>query len=199
MLANTRSVAEALAYLAPLELVTSSTMVADAAGFLAGTLLITRGKVGQVLLDKTREEKMELLAAIFASMNFKFVFLPNALRLVFARVSIEGSMASSRSVVPIFAAFIDAYIAANPAHAPRRESVHLLCYSCLLLGVDRFNPQVKSKMTKREFSRNNRSVLDSEHYDLAYLDRMYDNICHLGPVAHPRKGRRPADALATLT
>ena len=67
------------------------------------------------------------------------------------------------------------------------------------LGVDLFNKHVKDKMTKREFSRNNRSVLDDEHYDLAYLDRIYDNIKELGPIVHPRKELTAVDALAALT
>jgi hypothetical protein len=118
---------------------------------------------------------------------------------MFSKLSIEGSMTSSRAIAPIFRAFIDRYTECNPEHAPKRESVHLLCYSLLLLSVDHFNPHVRDKMTKREFSRNNRSVLDAEHYDLGYLDRIFDNVCIWGSVYQPGKLRQASDALETLT
>lgn len=95
MLANTRSVQDALAYLTTFELCQGNAN-ADSAKFLAGTALVSRAKVGLELIGKTKEEKIEILSAVFSRLDFKWVFLPNALRTVFSKVSIEGTMASSR-------------------------------------------------------------------------------------------------------
>jgi hypothetical protein len=171
----------------------------DVAGFLRGTDLVLRQKIGQELLATPKACQRGFLATLLGGQDYTFVFLPAALRMLFSKVSIEGNMTSSQAVAPVFAAFLDRYVLLNPEHSPMRESLHLLCYALLLLSIDQFNPHVKIKMTKREFSRNNRSVLDTEHYDLAYLDRLYNNVCQLGPIAQPRKALSALDALAALT
>lgn len=199
-IANGRGgVGDALAYLDTFGL--CSTEPAAAARFLrqpASLRLISRQAVGRYVLRAAAQDQPTLLRGIMAGQNYTCVLLPDALRLLFSVVSIEGAMTSSRAIAPVFQAFIDRYLDCNPEHRPRRESAHLLCYSLLLLSVDRFNPHVKDKMTRREFSRNNRSVLEAEHYDLGYLDQIYDNVCEWGSVFQPAPRRQPADAIASL-
>jgi hypothetical protein len=177
----------------------SAATAEDTAVFLRGTDLVMRNQVGKALLETPKEDKPRFLARLLEGQDYTFVFLPSALRLMFSKLSIEGSMTSSQAVAPVFSAFLDRYVHLNPEHAHKRESLHLLCYALLLLSIDQFNPHVKFKMTKREFSRNNRSVLEMEHYDLAYLDRLYTNVCSLGPIAQPRKLLSAGDALSSLT
>jgi len=77
----------------------------------------------------------------------------------------------------------------NPECGLSRENIALLCYSLLLLSVDLYSPHVKNKMSKREFIRNNRQVMDDVSTDV--LSDMYDDVYLNGHVvAGDRRGER---------
>lgn len=53
------------------------------------------------------------------------------------------------------------------------EAIYVLCFALMLLSTDLLNPQIKNKMSKREFIRNIRhalSVSDDEYYGHLYDD-----------------------------
>ena len=61
------------------------------------------------------------------------------------------------------------------------DTVHVLCYSLILLSVDLTSPCVKNKMSKREFIRNLRPTVIGINDET--LGHMYDNIYLNGHVA----------------
>ena len=66
------------------------------------------------------------------------------------------------------------------------DTIFILCHSLILLSVDLCSPHVKNKMTKREFVKNLRGVVDDASYD--FIGDLYDNIFLEGHVAvHPGK------------
>ena len=61
------------------------------------------------------------------------------------------------------------------------ESVFILCHSLILLSVDLSSPHVKNKMTKREFVKNLRGLVQGLETD--YLGDLYDNVYLEGHIA----------------
>ena len=81
------------------------------------------------------------------------------------------------------------------------DVITIICYSLILLSVDLSSPQVKNKMSKREFIRNVCRAIQRENDGLnqagdhvvqvAMIDRdfaghLYDNIYLVGHVAPQR-------------
>lgn len=63
------------------------------------------------------------------------------------------------------------------------ETVYILCYSLILLSVDLYSPQVKRKMSKREFIKNLRDIAFGATRD--FIGDLYDNIYLQGHIAQP--------------
>ena len=71
------------------------------------------------------------------------------------------------------------------------DHIAVLCYSLLLLSVDLYSVHVKTKMSKREFIRNNRQVLQDANRDT--LSDIYDDVYingHIVPNCTQMKGHR---------
>ena len=61
------------------------------------------------------------------------------------------------------------------------ESAFILCHSLILLSVDLSSPHVKNKMTKREFVKNLRGLIQGPCTE--YLGDLYDNVYLEGHIA----------------
>lgn len=53
-----------------------------------------------------------------------------------------------------------------------------MAYSVILLNTDAHNPQVKKRMTKMDFLRNNRGINNNEDLPEEFLSQIYDDIVH---------------------
>ena len=56
------------------------------------------------------------------------------------------------------------------------DVAYVLAYSVVMLNTDAHNPQVKKKMTKADFVRNNRGINDGADLPEAFLAALYDRI-----------------------
>ena len=56
------------------------------------------------------------------------------------------------------------------------EAAYVLAYSVILLNTDAHNPQVKRRMTKADFIRNNRGINDGTDLPEELLSAIYDEI-----------------------
>jgi len=56
------------------------------------------------------------------------------------------------------------------------EAAYVLAYSTILLNTDAHNPQVKHRMTKLDFIRNNRGINDGTDLPEDLLTAIYDEI-----------------------
>ncbi len=72
--------------------------------------------------------------------------------------------------------------------------MQLLCFALLILSMDLHNPRVKTKMSKREFVRSLRGVLDDDDV----LTQLYDHVFLYGHIGEPRRPRGARQALARL-
>lgn len=56
------------------------------------------------------------------------------------------------------------------------DTAYVLAYSVILLNTDQYNPQVKKRMTKADFRKNNRGINDNANLDDDFLDSIFDSI-----------------------
>ena len=56
------------------------------------------------------------------------------------------------------------------------DAAYVLSYSVILLNTDAHNPQIKKRMTKEEFYRNNRGINDNVDLPQDSLSDIYDEI-----------------------
>lgn len=56
------------------------------------------------------------------------------------------------------------------------DTAYVLAYSTILLNTDAHNPQVKHRMTKTDFLKNNRGINDGADLPEEFLHSIYDEI-----------------------
>lgn len=56
------------------------------------------------------------------------------------------------------------------------DAAYVLAYSTVMLNTDAYNPQVKNRMTKADFIKNNRGINDGADLPEDLLLSIYDNI-----------------------
>ncbi len=56
------------------------------------------------------------------------------------------------------------------------DTAYILAYSTILLNTDAHNPQVKNRMTKLDFKKNNRGINDGSDLSEELLSSIYDEI-----------------------
>lgn len=72
--------------------------------------------------------------------------------------------------------FAERYLKCNPGSFKSADVAYVLSYSMILLNTDLHNPQVKQKMTKDAFLKNNRGINDGGDLPDEVLGATYDRI-----------------------
>lgn len=62
------------------------------------------------------------------------------------------------------------------AHPNRKDTAYVLAYSVIMLNTDAHNPQVKKRMTKADFLKNNRGINDGADLPEELLSGIFDGI-----------------------
>lgn len=57
-----------------------------------------------------------------------------------------------------------------------KDAAYVLAYSVIMLNTDLHNPQVKKRMSKEDFIKNNRGINDNKDLDREFLESIYDDI-----------------------
>lgn len=133
------------------------------------------GKSVSEFLDTRRD----VLQEIVNMQHYEGVFLPVALRQFFERVYPPEQRGEFLDT--LLNKFSIRFCATNPSTSLTPESVFILCHSLILLSVDLSSPHVKNKMTKREFVKNLRGLIQGPGTE--FLGDLYDNVYLEGHVA----------------
>ena len=74
--------------------------------------------------------------------------------------------------------FASRYCECNPQQElfASADTAYVLAFSVIMLTTDLHSSQVKKKMTKEEFIKNNRGINDSEDLPHDYLSKIYEEI-----------------------
>ncbi|BFZ14710.1 hypothetical protein BsWGS_17749 [Bradybaena similaris] len=125
------------------------------------------------------QQRPDVLECLVQLQNFQNQFLPNALRKFFREVSAPRERGNTLTMM--IENFSQRFCACNPKLGLSKDAIFILCFSLIMLSVDLCSPQVKNKMSKREFIKNTCRAVSELSGDLA--GHMYDNIYLAGHVA----------------
>ncbi|KAL5112575.1 F-box only protein 8 [Taenia crassiceps] len=126
------------------------------------------------------EASPDVLDEVIRLKDFRSAFLPDALRSLFTELPSPEN--DTHNFIPrLLERFSEHFARCNPHIGLHPDVVYVLCFSLLMLSKDFASPQIKNKMSKREFIRNTRRAVPSA--DVELLGHFYDNVYMEGDIA----------------
>ena len=145
---------------------------AAVAAFLASTPGLDKAAVGEYLGERD-EACLAVMHAYVDALDFSGATFDGALRSFLAGFRLPGEAQKIDRLVEKFAA---RFVACNPGAFGSADTAYVLAYSVVMLNTDAHNPQVKVKMTKADFIRNNRGINEGGDLPEEYLAAIYGAI-----------------------
>uniref|UniRef100_A0A5K3EID2 SEC7 domain-containing protein n=1 Tax=Mesocestoides corti TaxID=53468 RepID=A0A5K3EID2_MESCO len=154
-------------------------ILVDDAYHLAMYLHVTPG-LDPVQKRRFLESRQDVLDQVLRLKDFRKAFLPDALRRLFTELPSPEN--DTHNFIPrLVERFSEHFVRCNPHIGLRPDVVYVLCFSLLMLSKDFASPQIKNKMSKREFIRNTKQAVPSADAEL--LGHFYDNVYVEGNIA----------------
>ncbi|XP_028967932.1 brefeldin A-inhibited guanine nucleotide-exchange protein 1 [Galendromus occidentalis] len=127
-------------------------------------------QVGEVLGDPDTS----VMCAYIDQMDFCQKGIVAAVRHFLEGFRIPGE---SQKIDRLMQKFASRYFENNPGGVfASADTAYVLAFSIIMLTTDLHNPQIKNKMTKEEFIKNQRGINDSADLPADYLSNIYDEI-----------------------
>ncbi|XP_063931545.1 brefeldin A-inhibited guanine nucleotide-exchange protein 2-like isoform X2 [Zophobas morio] len=146
------------------------------ARFLLGEDRLDKAMIGELLGDH-EDYCREIMLAFVDSLDFSGMdFLP-ALRHFLGNFRLPGEAQKIDRLMEKFAA---RYYENNRDVFAHADTAYVLAFSVIILATDLHNKNVKRKMTKDEFVRNNRGINDQKDLPRDFLENIYDSIAAEG-------------------
>lgn len=145
---------------------------AEIASFLRDTPDLDKTTVGDYLGERD-EVCLTVMHAYVDAMDFEGMKLDEAIRNFLAGFRLPGE---SQKIDRLMEKFAERFCVCNPGAYKSADTAYVLAFSVIMLNTDAHNPQVKHKMTKEGFLRNNRGIDDGADVPAAHLEELYDRI-----------------------
>ncbi|MCO5583638.1 hypothetical protein L7F22_037551 [Adiantum nelumboides] len=140
--------------------------------FLKNTSGLDKGMIGDYL-GENEELSLRVMHAYVDSFNFQGMEFDDAIRTLLLGFRLPGE---AQKIDRIMEKFAERYCKCNPEAFSSADTAYVLAYSVILLNTDAHNPQVKNKMSKAEFLRNNRGINDGKDIPEEFMTALYDRI-----------------------
>ncbi|ORZ34870.1 hypothetical protein BCR44DRAFT_1500063 [Catenaria anguillulae PL171] len=161
-------------------------IVGSKPGEIAHWLHSTEGLNKQELGDYLGDGDQDIITIMHAfvdEIDFTGMTFVDALRHFLQHFRLPGE---SQKIDRFMLKFAERYYTTNRELADNvfanPDTAYVLAYSVIMLNTDLHNPQVKKRMTKDDFVRNNRGINDGKDLPVEFLHGMFDEI-----VAHEIK------------
>ncbi|KAH9483049.1 Protein transport protein sec71 [Psilocybe cubensis] len=145
----------------------------DIAKFILNTDGLNKSVIGEYL-GEGDEENIAIMHAFVDYLEFRDIPFVEALRTFLQSFRLPGE---SQKIDRFMLKFAERYIAGN-AKTPfaSAESAYVLAYSVVMLNTDAHNPQIKKRMTKADFLKNNRGINEGADLPEEFLSQVFDDI-----------------------
>ncbi|KAH7427467.1 hypothetical protein KP509_10G045100 [Ceratopteris richardii] len=140
--------------------------------FLKNTSGLDKGMIGDYL-GENEDLALKVMHAYVDSFNFQGMEFDEAIRTLLLGFRLPGE---AQKIDRIMEKFAERYCKCNPEAFSSADTAYVLAYSVILLNTDAHNPQVKNKMSKAEFLRNNRGINDGKDIPEDYMGALYERI-----------------------
>ncbi|KAF8897505.1 sec7 guanine nucleotide exchange factor [Infundibulicybe gibba] len=147
----------------------------DIAKFLLSTDGLSKAMIGEYL-GEGDDENIAIMHAFIDYLDFKDLPFVDALRVLLQSFRLPGE---AQKIDRFMLKFAERYIAGNPKTPfANADTAYILAYSVILLNTDAHNPQIKKRMTKAEFLKNNGGINDGADLPEDMLSQVFDDIVH---------------------
>lgn len=142
------------------------------AKFLLYTPQLNKKNIGEYL-GEGDEFNIQVMHHFVDLMNFRELDFVDALRKFLQAFRLPGE---AQKIDRFMLKFAERYLTDNPGSFVNAETAYVLSYSTIMLNTDLHNPQVKRRMTKDDFIKNNRGISDGKDLPRDFLEKIYDEI-----------------------
>ncbi|KAJ3219454.1 guanine nucleotide exchange protein for ADP-robosylation factor [Clydaea vesicula] len=144
----------------------------DIAKFLLNNDGLNKTMIGE-FLGEGEEENIAIMHAFVDELDFINQPFVTALRTFLQSFRLPGE---AQKIDRFMLKFAERYVKGNPDSFNSADTAYVLSYSVIMLNTDLYNPQVKKRMTKAEFLRNNRGIDEGKDIDPKMLESIFDEI-----------------------
>lgn len=144
----------------------------DIAKFLLYADGLNKAQIGEYL-GEGEPENIAIMHAFVDLIDFDNMPFTAALRRFLQAFRLPGE---SQKIDRYMLKFAERYVAGNPKSFANADTAYVFAYSVIMLNTDAHNPQVKHRMTLRDFIRNNDGIDDGKNLSEDYLKSVYDEI-----------------------
>lgn len=146
--------------------------VGEFANFLLYTPGLNKKMIGEYL-GEGEEWNIQVMHAFVDLMDFTEMTFVSALRTFLQSFRLPGE---AQKIDRFMLKFAERFLLNNPKAFSNADCAYVLAYSVIMLNTDLHNPQIKKRMTKNEFLKNNRGINDNQNLPDEYLGEIYDEI-----------------------
>ncbi|KAK9482861.1 hypothetical protein V1527DRAFT_492356 [Lipomyces starkeyi] len=144
----------------------------DVARFLLTTEGLSKAMIGEYL-GEGDPENVAIMHAFVDLMDFSDMKFVDALRRFLQAFRLPGE---AQKIDRFMLKFAERYISGNPSIFANADTAYVLAYSVIMLNTDLHSPQVKNRMTKQDFFKNNKGINDNADLPEAFLSDIFDEI-----------------------
>ena len=150
----------------------AGSMVAVAQFLHSESARLDKAAIGEFLGEL---ENKQVMYFYVDEMNYSGMGFVSALRHFLEGFRLPGE---SQKIDRLMEKFAARYFECNPSQDlfASADTAYVLAFSIIMLTTDLHSDRVKKKMTKEEFTKNNRGINDSEDLPKEYLSKIYDEI-----------------------
>lgn len=144
----------------------------DIARFLLNADGLNKAQIGEYL-GEGDAENIAIMHAFVDLMDFDNQPFTTALRRFLQSFRLPGE---SQKIDRYMLKFAERYVAGNPSAFANADTAYVLAYSVVMLNTDAHSPQVKHRMTLKDFIRNNEGIDDGKSLAEDFIKAIYDEI-----------------------
>ncbi len=142
------------------------------AHFLMNTSELNKASIGEYL-GEGDTFNIKVMRAFIDLMDFSSMNFVAALRHFLQAFRLPGEAQKIDRMVEKFA---DRYCEQNPNIFAKADTAYTLAFSVIMLNTDQHSPQIKHRMNKSEFLKNNRGINDDGDLPDEFLGAVFDEI-----------------------
>lgn len=157
----------------------------DIAEFLHTAQNLNKTMVGEYL-GEGDQDNIDVMHAYVDYMDFTKTRFVDALRKFLQGFRLPGE---AQKIDRLMLKFANRYIEGNPNAFANAGTAYVLSYSIIMLNTDLHSVKMKGRrMTKDEFTKNNRGINDNADLPTEYLESIYDEIQNNEIILETEKG-----------
>ncbi|KAJ3033191.1 Brefeldin A-inhibited guanine nucleotide-exchange protein 2 [Rhizophlyctis rosea] len=145
---------------------------ASIASFLRSASGLTKASIGEYL-GEGDAFNIQVMHAFIDAMDFVDMNFVDALRAFLQTFRLPGE---AQKIDRIMEKFADRYCENNPSIFAKADTAYTLAFSVIMLNTDQHSSQIKHRMDKQAFLKNNRGINDDSDLPDEYLGAIFDDI-----------------------